>query len=57
MQEYIKPLHDFITNEFIAAILQVIITNQDRLLYSLPVMYGGLAIPIYPKYQKYSTSI
>ena len=46
MQEYIKPLHDFITNEFIAAILQVIITNQDRLLYSLPVMYGGLAIPI-----------
>ena len=46
MQEYIKPLDDLIINEFIPTLLQAIITDQDRVLYSLPVKHGGLGIPI-----------
>ena len=37
MQEYIKPLDHLITNKFIPTLLQAIITDQDRVLYSLPV--------------------
>ena len=44
MQEYIKPLDHLITNKFI--LLQAIITDQDRVLYSLPVKHGGLGIRI-----------
>ena len=46
MQEYIKPLDDLITNEFNPTLLQAIITDQDRVLYSLPVKHGDLGIPI-----------
>ena len=33
-------------NEFIPTLLQAIITDQDRELYSLPAKHGGLGIPI-----------
>ena len=46
MQEYINPFDDLITNEFIPTLLQAIITDQGRVLYSLPVNHGGLEIPI-----------
>ena len=46
MQEYIKPLDDSIANEFTPKLLQTISTDQDRVLYSLPVKHGGLGIPI-----------
>ena len=46
MEEYIKPLGDLITNEFIPTLLQTIITDQDRELHSLPVKHAGLGIPI-----------
>ena len=46
MQEYIKLLDDSITNEFIPKLLQTIITDQDRVLYSLSVKHRGLGIPI-----------
>ena len=46
MQEYLNPLDDLITNEFIRTLLQAIITDQGRVLYSLPVNHGGLEIPI-----------
>ena len=46
MQKYIKPLDHLIANTFIPTLLQVIITDQDRVLYSLPVKLGGLGIPI-----------
>ena len=45
-QEYIKPLDDLITNEFIPTLLQAIITDQDRVLYSFSVKQGDLGIPI-----------
>ena len=47
MQEYINPFDDLITNEFIPTLLQAIITDQGRVLYSLPVNHGGLEIPIF----------
>ena len=46
MQEYIKPLDHLMTNKFIPTLLQAIITDQDRVLYSLPVKHRGLGIPI-----------
>ena len=46
MQDYIKPIDHLITNKFIPTLLQAIITDQDRMLYSLPVKHGGLGIPI-----------
>ena len=46
MQEYIKPLEHLVTNEFIPTLLQTIITDHDRAIYSLPVRHRGLGIPI-----------
>ena len=46
MQEYIKLLDHLITNKFIPTLLQAIITDQGRVLYSLPVKHGGLGIPV-----------
>ena len=46
MQEYIQPLDHLITNKFIPTLLQAIITDQDRVSYSLPVKHRGLGIPI-----------
>ena len=58
MQGYIKPLDHLRTNKFIATLLQAMITDQNRVLYSLFVNHGGLGIPIlYLKYQKNTTNI
>ena len=46
MQEYTKQLDDLITNEFFPTLLQAIITDQVRVLYSLLVKHVGLGIPI-----------
>ena len=46
MQEYIQPLDHLITNKFIPTLLQAIITDQDRVSYSLPVKHRGLGIPV-----------
>ena len=45
MQEYVKPLDDLMTNEFIPTLLQVIITDQDTVLHSVSVKSGALGIP------------
>ena len=57
MQGCIKPLDHLIIDTFIPTQLQVIITDQDRVLYSLPVKQEVLGISIYPKYQKHTTNI
>ena len=54
MQEHID---DLITNEFIPTLLQGIITDQDRALYSLPVNMEVQEYLFYQKYQKYTTNI
>ena len=46
MKEYLKPLDEMISNTFIPALLQSIITEKDRKIYSLPVRFGGLGIPL-----------
>ena len=46
LQECIKPLDHLITNKFTSTLLQAIITDQDKVLYSLSVKHGGLGIPI-----------
>ena len=46
MQEYIKPLDHLIANKFTPTLLHSIITDQDGVLYLLPVKHGGLGIPI-----------
>ena len=58
MQGYIKPLDYLITNKYIATLLQAMIIDQDRVLYSFFTKHGGLGIPIlHLKYQKYTTNI
>ena len=46
MKIYIEKLDDRITNIFLPSLLEAIISDQDRLLYSLPIRLGGLGIPI-----------
>ena len=46
MQEYLKPLDNIISNKFIPTLLQSIVNDEERKLYSLPVKNGGLGIPI-----------
>ena len=46
MTEYIKPLDEIISEKFIPNLLDSIITEHDRNLFSLPVKNGGLGIPI-----------
>ena len=41
-----KPLDDKINDKILPSLLQAIITEKDRKLYSLPLRLGGLAIPI-----------
>ena len=50
LSEHLKPLDDVITSEFIPAITEGHICSEDeRVLLSLPVKLGGLAIPIFSK--------
>ena len=46
MQECIQPLDHLIINKFIPTLLQAIITDQERVSYSLPVKHRDLGIPI-----------
>ena len=46
MKNFIKPLDDIITQSFIPNLLDSIVTEQERRLYSLPIKKGGLGIPI-----------
>ena len=46
LSEYIKPLENLIKEKFISNLLDSVITDQDRQLFSLPVKSGGLGIPI-----------
>ena len=46
MQKYIKPVDHLITNKFIPTLLQVVITDQGRVLYLFPAKYRGLGIPV-----------
>ena len=46
----LKPIDDIILTKFIPAIMDGIKINQiARKLLSLPVKYGGVAIPIFAK--------
>ena len=46
MEEYIKPLDDLLTQKFIPNLLDSVVTDNDRKLFSLPVKSGGLGLPI-----------
>ena len=46
MNEYMKPLDEIIESKFLPALINSIISEEDRQLYSLPVRYGGFGIPI-----------
>ena len=47
MENFIKPLDNLIEQKFIPTLLDSIVTENDRQLYSLPVKFGGLGIPIF----------
>ena len=53
MEIYLEPLDELIKNVFLPSLLDSIVTNEDRLLYSLPVRYGGLGIPIFSETAKF----
>ena len=46
MEHYLQPLDDVISNKFMPILFESIITEQDRMLYSLPVKCGGMGLPI-----------
>ena len=46
MREFIKPLDKLINQKFIPNLLDSIVTEQERQLFSLPIKKGGLGIPI-----------
>ena len=46
IDEYLKPLDDVISNNFLPTLLDSIITDNERSLFQLPVRLGGLGIPI-----------
>ena len=46
MHEFIKPVDDVIRLELLPTLLNSIVSEVDRLLYSLPLRYGGSGIPI-----------
>ena len=46
MHEFIKPVDDVIRLELLPALLNSIVPEVDRQLYSLPLRHGGLGIPI-----------
>ena len=46
MNEYMEPLDEIIESKFLPALINSIVSDADRQLYSLPVRYGGLGIPI-----------
>ena len=52
MQECIKPLDHLITNKFTPTLLHSIVTDQDRVLYLLPVKHRGLGIPVLSEISK-----
>ena len=45
METYLEPLDKLIEEQFLPTLLDTIVTEQDRKLYSLPVKHGGLGIP------------
>ena len=46
MNEFIKPVDDVIRSELLPSLLNAIVTDADRDLYSLPIRHGGLGIPV-----------
>ena len=46
MREFIKPVDDVIRLELLSALLNSIVPEVDRQLYSLLLRHGGLGIPI-----------
>ena len=46
MHEFMKPVDDVIRLELLAALLNSIVPEVDRQLYSLPLRHGGLGMPI-----------
>ena len=46
MQGFRKPVDDEIRLELLQALLNSIVPEVDRQLYSLPLRHGGLGIPI-----------
>ena len=46
MEEYIETSDNILTQKFIPNLLDSVVTDLDRKLFSLPVKSGGLGIPI-----------
>ena len=46
MEHYLKPLDDVFSNKFMPILFESIITEQDRMLYSLTVKCGGMGLTI-----------
>ena len=49
MHKFIKPVDDVIRLELLPALLNFIVLEVDRQLYSPPFCHGGLRIPILSK--------
>ena len=49
MHKFIKPVDDVIRLELLPALLNSIVPEVDRQLYSLPLRHVGLGIPILSK--------
>ena len=47
MKMYIEKVDDCITNVFLPSLLESVVTEQERQLYSLPIRLGGLGLPIF----------
>ena len=46
IHKFIKPVHDIIRLELLPPLLNSIVPEVDRQLYSLPLPHGGLENPI-----------
>ena len=53
MHKFIKPVDDVIRLELLPALLNSIVPEVDRQLYSLPLRHGDLAIPILSEIAKF----
>ena len=46
IDEHLKPLDDVISNNFLPAFLDFMVTDNGRSLFQLTMRLGGLEIPI-----------
>ena len=53
MHKFIKPVDDVVRLELLPALLNYVVPEVDRQLYSLPLRHGRLGIPILSEIAKF----